>query len=944
MRRSPRQPIFFTLSLFALFLTPRATTAQGGTIRGRIADSTGAAIGQAVIVLEPGGMRATSRDNGEYAITRVPSGTYTLRVRRLGYFAPTASVTIAEGQTVERDFLVNRAAVSLREVVVGSRARHTAADELAVPVDVFTPQQIQSQGTTETAQILSQLAPSVNFPRQSVSDATEIVRPFTMRGLSPDHTLVLLNGKRRHHTALIHYYGAGEGAGSSGIDMNAIPAGAIGQLEVLRDGAAAQYGSDAIAGVVNVVLKEGVFSPFLTGDLGEYMTSKENPAALPNAGGSRPAYPHDGRTVDVNGGWGLPLGRGSLGLFAEYRDRQPTNRAGPDPTDMFVAGDADAVVNGELVAKNNSIAMPNHHWGDGASKDLMTFFNASFPFNPANAAAGVYAFGGYSYRQGAGFGYFRPPSSERNWPTIYPNGFLPKFAPDVLDFSGAGGVRGVMSGWSYDLGGTVGHNGFKYNLENTLNTSLGPCLTTPCAPGPDGTLGTADDPGIPNKKNIFAGELKYTEAILSLDASHEYAMGLASPVNVAFGTAFRTERYQIGAGEAASYINGFHPAQDGSIAPSGSQVFPGFRPEDASDSHRNNVGAYVDLEGDLVPRLLADVAARYEHYSDFGSKVTGKLAMRFQPTQRLTLRSAVSTGFRAPSLNQSFYSSVVTNFEADPNTGNPVPFEIGIFPVNSREARALGARPLKPESSRNFSAGFAVTPAENLTFTSDFYYIAIDDRITITGFLGDGTDSVSAILRNIGSRATTAQFFTNAIDTRTRGLDLTGNYTIETLGGTAGLNAVFNFTRTTIPNEDNIPLPPELEGTGVTLVNKYDEGGLLAITKERPAWRSTVTGVYNRGAWNGMARYAYYGKYTSALYSYSGSDVQNYRGKSLIDAELGFTPMRGFKLTVGGRNLFDVYPDRMNEGNGFDIFPWPPASPFGYNGRFVYTRVELTGR
>ena len=944
MRRSPRQPIFFTLSLFALFLTPRATTAQGGTIRGRIADSTGAAISQAVIVLEPGGMRATSRDNGEYAITRVPSGTYTLRVRRLGYFAPTASVTIAEGQTVERDFLVNRAAVSLREVVVGSRARHTAADELAVPVDVFTPQQIQSQGTTETAQILSQLAPSVNFPRQSVSDATEIVRPFTMRGLSPDHTLVLLNGKRRHHTALIHYYGAGEGAGSSGIDMNAIPAGAIGQLEVLRDGAAAQYGSDAIAGVVNVVLKEGVFSPFLTGDLGEYMTSKENPAALPNAGGSRPAYPHDGRTVDVNGGWGLPLGRGSLGLFAEYRDRQPTNRAGPDPTDMFVAGDADAVVNGELVAKNNSIAMPNHHWGDGASKDLMTFFNASFPFNPANAAAGVYAFGGYSYRQGAGFGYFRPPSSERNWPTIYPNGFLPKFAPDVLDFSGAGGVRGVMSGWSYDLGGTVGHNGFKYNLENTLNTSLGPCLTTPCAPGPDGTLGTADDPGIPNKKNIFAGELRYTEAILSLDASHEYAMGLASPVNVAFGTAFRTERYQIGAGEAASYINGFHPAQDGSIAPSGSQVFPGFRPEDASDSHRNNVGAYVDLEGDLVPRLLADVAARFEHYSDFGSKVTGKLAMRFQPTQRLTLRSAVSTGFRAPSLNQSFYSSVVTNFEADPNTGNPVPFEIGIFPVNSREARALGARPLKPESSRNFSAGFAVTPADNLTFTSDFYYIAIDDRITITGFLGDGTDSVSAILRNIGSRATTAQFFTNAIDTRTRGLDLTGNYTIETLGGTVGLNAVFNFTRTTIPNEDNIPLPPELEGTGVTLVNKYDEGGLLAITKERPAWRSTVTGVYNRGAWNGMARYAYYGKYTSALYSYSGSDVQNYRGKSLIDAELGFTPMRGFKLTVGGRNLFDVYPDRMNEGNGFDIFPWPPASPFGYNGRFVYTRVELTGR
>ena len=943
MRRSLWQLLFFSsFPLAALVFTPKSSTAQGGTLRGRIADSTGTPITAAVIVLDPGGLRATSRDNGEYQIARVPSGTYTIRVRRLGYAAPTATISVAEGQTVQQDFLVNRAAISLAEVVIGSRARHTAADELAVPVDVFTPEQIQSQGTTETAQILSQLSPSVNFPRQSVSDATEIVRPFTMRGLSPDHTLVLLNGKRRHHTALIHYYGAGEGAGSSGVDMNAIPSGAISRLEVLRDGAAAQYGSDAIAGVVNVVLKEGTFSPFLTADLGQYMTSKENPAALPDAGGSRPAYPHDGRTVDVNGGWGLPLGRGSLGLFAEYRDRQPTNRAGPDPTDMFVAGDADAVVDGKLVAKNNSIGMPNHHWGDGASKDLMTFASASFPFNPANPSAGLYAFGGYSFRQGAGFGYFRPPSSERNWPVIFPNGFLPKFAPDVVDFSGAGGVRGLMSGWSYDLGGTVGHNGFKYNLENTLNTSLGPCLATPCAPGADGVLGTADDPGIPNKKNIFAGELKFTEAILSLDASHVYAVGLASPVNVALGTAFRNERYQIGAGEPASYINGFHPAQDGSIAPSGSQVFPGFRPADEADAHRNNVGAYAELEGDLIPKLLANVAARFEHYTDFGNKLTGKLAMRLQPTQRLTLRSAISTGFRAPSLNQSYYSSVVTNFKADPVTGNPIPFEIGIFPVNSREARALGARPLRPESSRNFSAGFAVTPVDNLTFTSDFYYIALDDRITITGFLD--TDSVASILRNIGSRAEAAQYFTNAIDTRTRGLDVTGDYTIATLGGTANVNAVFNFTRTTIPNENNIPLPPELQGTGEDLIGKYDEGGLLAMTKERPAWRTSVTGQFRRGPWNGLARYSYYGKYSSSLYSYSGGDVQNYNGKGLVDAEVGFVPLLGFKVSLGARNIFDIYPDRMNEGNGFDIFPWPPASPFGYNGRFLYTRVELTGR
>ena len=407
MRRS-RLLVNFVLVLLAVLFAPATAAAQGGTIRGKVADSTGAPIGQALIVADPGGFRATSRDNGDYAISRVPPGVYTLRVRRLGYVTPAADVTVAEGQVVERNFLVRRTAVSLAEVVIGSRARHTAAEELAVPVDVFTPEQIKSQGTTETSQILAQLAPSVNFPRQSVSDATEIVRPFTMRGLSPDHTLVLLNGKRRHHTALVHYYGAGEGAGSSGVDMNAIPSGGIDRIEILRDGAAAQYGSDAIAGVVNVVLKEGEFAPFLTADLGQYMTSEPNPAALPDASGSRPAYPHDGRTADVNGGWGIPLGRGSLSLFAEYRDRQPTNRAGPDPTDMFVTGDADAVVNGNLVAKNNTIPMPNHHWGDGASKDLMTFASANFPFDAANPGAGLYAFGGYSARRGAGFGYFRP--------------------------------------------------------------------------------------------------------------------------------------------------------------------------------------------------------------------------------------------------------------------------------------------------------------------------------------------------------------------------------------------------------------------------------------------------------------------------------------------------------------------------------------------------------
>lgn len=915
---------------------PCEADAQGGTLQGRVADSSGSPVARATIVLEPGGWRTQSSERGEYAVARIPAGNYTLRARRLGYGTVVHSVRMTDGATTRQDVVLRLLAVTLEAVVVGSRAQHTAADELAVPVDVFTVQQIRSQGTTETAQILAQLSPSVNFPRQSVSDATEIVRPFTMRGLSPDHSLVLINGKRRHRTALIHNWGAGLGAGSSGVDLNSIPAGAIERMEVLRDGAAAQYGSDAIAGVVNLRLREGAFAPFLTVDAGQHMTGQENLAALPE-NGKRPRYPVDGRVVDINGGWGGEIGRGTVGVFAELRSRGATNRAGPDGSDMFRSGDGDQVVDGKLMSKNNAVAQPNHHWGDGESDDIMTFASATLPLDDASTTT-LYAFGGWSARSGTGNGYFRAPQSERNWPSMYPSGFLPRFVPNVLDYSVAAGARGLRGGSTFDLGVSLGHNSFEYNLDNTLNTSLGPCFDRPCAPGADGRLGTADDPGIPNRTSFFAGELKSTEMIVSLDASTPWRGPFTEPATLAYGVAYRNESYDIVAGERASWINGYHPAQDGSVAPTGSQVFPGFRPSDATDASRHNLAAYAEMEANLSTSWLANAAARFERYSDFGNKLTGKLAVRFQPTQRLTLRSAVSTGFRAPSLNQSHYSATQTNYSLD-GAGNLQAYDAGIFRVSSVEATALGARPLTAESSRNFSVGLAATPAERLTFTTDLYYIALDDRVMLSGFLDE--PGVIDILERVGSTAQTAQYFTNVVDTRTTGLDITADYRVEALAGTLGFNASANLSRTRIPNEDNIPLPPELAGTGEELVGKYDEGGLLAITKERPEWRATLTTRYDRDAWSGLLRYSYYGRYTSALYSYSASDVQTYSGKGLVDLEAGYM-FRGQKLALGARNLFDVYPDRMSSANGFDIFPFPPASPFGYNGRFVYARLELS--
>src|SRR6266511_614202 len=359
-----RAATLFASLLFAL--APAALLAQGGSIRGRVTDAAGAALPRTQVSVEGTGLRATSDEQGRYDIRGVGAGTYTVRVRLLGYVPQSTRVTVAAGGSAEQNFSMTSQPIALSpvDVTVGSRARHTAAEELAVPVDVFTAEVIAMQGTNETSQILQSLAPSVNFPRQSVTDATDVVRPFTLRGLSPDHTLVLINGWRRHQTAVVNTFAYGTGAGSSGVDMNAIPSSAIDRVEVLRDGAAAQYGSDAIAGVVNMVLKEGQFTPFLNTSVGRYH---------PND------YGDDGTTVNVNGGWGIGIGRGSLGLFGEFLDRQPTNRAWADPYEDGGTSVNDSIVDGRVIVYRNSVSQPNHHWGDGLEKDVMTMANFRLP-------------------------------------------------------------------------------------------------------------------------------------------------------------------------------------------------------------------------------------------------------------------------------------------------------------------------------------------------------------------------------------------------------------------------------------------------------------------------------------------------------------------------------------------------------------------------------------
>ena len=930
--------------LAALSLLPSFVLAQGGSIRGRVADAAGAALSRASVSAEGSGLRATTDDQGRYDIRGISAGTYTVRVRVLGYVPQSARVTVAQG-AVTQDFTLTAQPISLSpvDVVVGSRARHTAAEQLAVPVDVFTSEEIARQGVTETGQILQSLAPSVNFPHQSVTDATDIVRPFTLRGLSPDHTLVLVNGWRRHQTALVNTFAYGTGAGSSGVDLNAIPSSAIDRIDVLRDGASAQYGSDAIAGVVNMVLKEGQFTPFLNTSVGRYH---------PND------YADDGTTVNLNGGWGIKISRGSLGLFGEFLDRQPTNRAWADIYEDAGTGVADSIVNGRVIVKRNPVPQPNHHWGDGLEKDVMTMANFRLPLNDRGTTE-FYSFGGYSFRKGTGNGYRRcavdcASLGGRNWPEIYPFGYLPEFAPNVTDYSAALGIRTATGGWSVDLGGSYGFNKFDYNVRNTLNVSLGPCLdpANPCAPGPDSIPGTGDE--ISNQTSFFAGRLQRGELTVGVNAAKTMTLGLPQPVNVAIGAAYRREGYEITRGELASYIDGNNAAPGGGDARPYSQVFPGFRPSDESDTYRTNVAAYADLETNLSPNLLTNVAGRFENYSDFGSLFTGKLAFRFQPSPQVLFRAAGSTGFRAPGLAQSHFSHVSTNVIGG------VPTDVFTAPVTDSAARLFGSKPLREETSVNLSAGLAFSPNDNVTLTLDVFQIRIDHRILLSATFDDSVSQAILLANFPSANISGIQYFTNGLDTRTRGIDFTGSLRMTVGQGTIDWSGAVNYTKNRILRTD--PPPAVLANSGASTETIIDSVTYIGITEERPDWRGTLTGDYSLGRVHALVRGSYYGKFSSAQPGYCDLCRDSYGAKALFDAEVGYR-FASIDLSLGVRNLFDTYPDQpksltdINTGgicapnsgtcakdynNNFGVFPWAAASPFGYNGRYLYARAEMS--
>lgn len=791
-------------------------------------------------------------------------------------------------------------------IVTGTRVADRSALDTAVPVDVVRSDALVNTGIVEVNQALSTALPSFNFPRPGLADGTDTIRPATLRGLSPDQTLVLLNSKRRHLSSLVNVNGT-IGRGAAAVDLNTIPMSAVQTIEVLRDGASAQYGSDAIAGVINVRLREARDGGDLTLSYGQYETKFDSPRGTIPAGAnwSAPATIErsrsDGGTTTVSAWKGLELGAaGFLTLAGEYKKQQITRRDGYDFRQQY------PLVGGAFDPREATFDRFDAWYGEPEMKQYTAFVNAGVELG---GGAKLYGWASYQSRDSHSAGFFRRAMDDRNIISIYPNGYLPIIAPDVTDFSGAAGVSWNWADWDMDSSVVYGKNKMEFTIENTLNRSLGPTSPT----------------------SFDAGGFDYDEVVFNFSGVRKLDMQwLASPLNVATGLEARRENYSIFAGEPNSYINGGALLPNGNPTQSGAQVFPGFRPSNAVDKDRNAVGAYIDLEANVTQKLLASVAVRGEHYSDFGGNVSGKLAARYDFTDAFALRGSVQNGFRAPSLQQQYFATTSTNFI------NGVPFDITTFPATDPVAQALGAKQLDAEKSVNFSLGL-VWRVGIMSLTVDGYRININDRVVLSENLTQ--DNVRAYLQSLGFTGVGGgRFFINGVDTRTTGVDAVMNLPFTTdSAGRFDVTLTGNYNRTNV-----VKVPQTQQLSALTPPPPlFDRINILTFEQGTPKTKVGAALAWSLYRYGATLRATRYGEVldpgtTAALDAKLGA-------KTVVDLEARLNIADNFKFALGAENLFDEYPDAFATArNATGNTPFSNYAPFGRSGRFVYGRISLS--
>jgi len=804
---------------------------------------------------------------------------------------------------------------ALEEVVVtGTRRAARSVFESAAPIDVIGGDEFRNQGASDMSTLIRNAVPSYNVNSQPISDAGTVVRPANMRGLAADHTLVLINGKRRHRSAIITWLGNGVSDGAQGPDISVIPSIALKQVEVLRDGAAAQYGSDAIAGVINFILKDDSEGGSIEAKYGEFTEEGESLYA-------------------IAGNIGLPFtSDGFFNASFEFGASDATDRS------VQLDGAADLIAGG-----NTDVANPAQVWGNpDIEDDLKTFFNLGLSLNDSMEA---YAFGNYASKHVEGGFYFRNPDTRvgvfssgtddnnndirlvadvtedlsGNCPTDlqttddaglaavmadpncfvyneqYPGGFTPTFGADTEDFSLVAGVRGTAeSGLAWDISGGVGYNDADFFIFDTVNSSLGPLSPSSFDPG----------------------DYTQFEKNFNIDVSYPVAVGfLASDLNIAGGFEWRDEEFEITIGDQSSWEVGPYSDQGFSAASNG---FPGFGPLSSGSWDRSNIALYLDLEADVTDNWLLAVAVRWEDFDDFGTTTNGKISTHWQIVDAFAVRGTYSTGFRAPTPGQSNAFNVSTEFNLATNQLE----NNGTIPPISPVAVVKGGQPLEPEESTNISVG-AILNLGDFSLTVDYYQIDLDDRLGISLNFELTEAEIQALLDAGVAGAdslSTFRFFTNGLETETTGFDIVATYSLDSSMGITDFNLAYNQTETDVTKAD----PAVIDATRVK-----------ELEEALPETRYNISAVHTMNDWRFMARYSYFDDW------YDSEDTLSYDGYGVVDAEVGYTfDDAGLTVVVGASNLFDETPDEnpnaasSNIGNRYS--QWAPG---GFNGQFAYLRV-----
>lgn len=890
--------------LFVMVLVTTVVMAQG-VIKGRVTDAkTGQPVAFVTVTLKGQTQGTYTDENGFFTLSGAPGAIIVINDVRYAAFEVT-SVAFTEIKLTE-------ASNNLTGVtVVGSRNLNRSVINSPVPIDIVNLKAaLKTSPQIDLNQALTYLVPSFNSVRQSSSDGTEHIDPASLRGLGPDQTLVLVNGKRQHTTSLLNNQGT-FGNGSVGTDLNAIPASAIDHIEVLRDGASAQYGSDAIAGVINIVLKENTnaLSVGVTGGI----TSRG-----------------DGETSDLNLNWGTGIGKngGYLNLGAELLYRGKTTRTQNHDLIIF---DQSAIGNyfaydftedpaasrayddSVLSAKGQQRSDYNFQIGDAKIMNSGLAYNLSIPFNKHTE---FYSFGTFNYRNGKGFGFRRLPSEYENMVySIYPDGFQPNTGSDIYDETFALGIRWDKNDWNFDISNMLGDNRFDYNVSNTVNASMQEASPT----------------------SFKAGGHEFFQNTLNFDVTKYFAM-VMNGFNLAMGAEFRVDQYKIREGEEASWKNyGLVTLPDGSVEDQlglagGSQSFPGFQPYNAGTHSRNNTSLYADAELNVTEKWMIGGAARFENYSDFGSTLNGKFTTRYELSKAFALRGAVSTGFRAPSLHQQYFSYVSTDLI------NGKIGQSGFFPTNSDVAKFIGIPELKEETSVNASAGFTYNPGNKLRITVDGYYIRVNNRITLTGnfgedVYGDPDPVIQDYLEPYG--ASTARFFVNSVDTRTYGVDLVATYNMRLANGDRlDFALIGNYNNNKVDQVNDIP---EKLASQPDIYFSPAERALIETINPRIKGNFTISYTHNKLGI--LFRNEHFGTVTKDGFPFG--EVQKHNAKVVTDVAFSYDFTKAFSLSLGANNIFDVFPDKQVYSNSyFGVFKYAPVQ-MGTTGTFFFLKALI---